>query len=141
MPWPAHVAGAVGALSGVPFLFLTAVSWAYVGDPDGGPWQALGVTALTVGQFAGVVLLRTRRSWQVLAGASLAVVVSLPVAVIVTWGRTGEPAAGTVTGVASLVAGPLVAALLATSPAARRWGSRPPSPLPAGRQPGTGLRP
>lgn len=140
MPWVATLAGVVGLLSGLPLVFLTAVAWAYVGDPDLGPWPAVGVTVLTVGQFSGAVRLLAGRSWRLLTGASLAVVVAVPVAGILTSAGTSEPAAETIAGVSLLQAGPLLTVLLASSPRARRWAS-PPSSLPADCQPVLGLRP
>ena len=137
MPWVAVLAGTVGLLSGLPLLFLTAMAWAYVGDPDVGPWTALGVTVLTVGLFTGVARLLAGRGRWLLTGASLAVVVAVPVAGILTSAGTREPVGETIAGVSLLQAGPLLTALLASSPGARRWG-RPPRELAADRQPAAG---
>ena len=139
MPWTALLAGLVGLLSGLPLVFVTAVAWAYAGDIDGGPVLAVVLLALTVGQFAGVVLLRNRRSWRVLVGTSLAVVVAVPVAVIATSEGSSAPVTETVESVAFLVAGPVLTAVLASSSGARHWGARP-SRLPADGQRAEGQR-
>ena len=133
------LAGLVGLLSGLPLVFVTAVAWAYAGDIDGGPVLAVVLLALTVGQFAGVVLLRNRRSWRVLVGTSLAVVVAVPVAVIATSEGSSAPVTETVESVAFLVAGPVLTAVLASSSGARHWGARP-SRLPADGQRAEGQR-
>jgi hypothetical protein len=140
VPRSALLALVVGGTSAVPLLFVTAVAWAYAGDLAGGPVLAVALLALTVAQVAGVVLLRNRRSWQLLVGTSLGVVVAVPVAVVATSVGTSEPVAETVGSLAFLLAAPVLTVWLASQPGARRWGS-PPRRLPAVRQPAPGQDP
>ena len=140
MPWSAVLALVTGGLGALPLVFTTAVAWAYVADPDSGPVLVVVLLALTVAQFTGVLLLRDRRSWRVLVGTSLAIVVVVPAAAVATAAGSGEPLAETISGLAVLLAGPVLTAVLASSSGARRWGRRP-SRLPADVQPFPGRRP
>ena len=140
MPWSAMWASVVGGISALPLLFVTAVAWAYAGEVDGGPAFAVALLLLTGGQSTGVLLLRNRRSWLALVGTSLAVVVAVPVAVVATSAGSREPVADTVGSLAVLLAGPVLTAVLASTPGAQRWGT-PPSRLPADGQPPEGSRP
>jgi hypothetical protein len=126
VPGPALAAVVLAAVGALPVLYVAAVIWLLGGmsaDGSGRGWALLPLAG-AVGQVAGAVQLRRRRSWLLLALGCVPAVAFLGWHVLVL-----VRAAPLETGPTALLVGvllfPLIALVLAFTAPVRRWvGSR-----------------
>jgi hypothetical protein len=117
-PAPAMLAGVLGIAGALPVLYLGMLVWALGGlssDGSGRSWALLPLVAAAT-QLAGGVRLLRRRDWRLLVAGCV------PVAVFVAGVLARSLAVGEIPPVGTLLlAGPVLALVLALTPRARQW--------------------
>ncbi|WP_164703185.1 hypothetical protein [Modestobacter sp. KNN46-3] len=125
-PMTALLAGLAGGVSAVPLLFTALITYSYAPDLDPVErWSWPVLLARAVGHLVGAARLTRRQGHRLLVGVAVATLVGYPLLVVVSSAGELVPVGEMVGALAVVLAGPLLAALLGSSPGARRWADRP----------------